>query len=275
IPKLLFPVGSPVNVTAIGYPYYAAIVVECDTNFVTVKYPLTNKLHKYNLKDVKPYTPQAKKPITKKKLRYSGHICVANKLVAEKKTLMNSAALKLKPMFVLYKSRHIWSTWTEGGPPSTRYSNSPSGWFDFASFLEWFESIFIPETRRLEGKKVVICDNVDFHFSSKVLELSETNNITFICLPPNSTHITQPLDVAVFRSVKGSWRKLLGEWEENNGNNLVTKEIKPTLLRRLLLEIDPTITNNLKSGFQACGIFPCDVEVLLKKIPGQTTDDSQ
>ncbi|KAF0696230.1 DDE-1 domain-containing protein, partial [Aphis craccivora] len=156
-----------------------------------------------------------------------------------------------------------------------RCFNSPSGWFDSASFLEWFESIFIPEPRRLEGKRVVICDNVAFHFSAKVLELSETNNITFICLPPNSTHITQPLDVAVFRSIKGSWRKLLGEWKENNGNNLVTKEIMPTLLRRLLLEIDPTITKNLKSGFQACGIFPRDVEVLLKKNPGQTADDSQ
>lgn len=101
--------------------------------------------------------------------------------------------------------------------------------------------------------------------------MSETNNITFICLPPNSTHITQPLDVAVFRSVKGSWRKLLGEWKENNGNNLVTKEIMPTLLRRLLMKIEPTITNNLKSEFQACGIFPCNVEVLLNKIPGQDT----
>lgn len=59
-----------------------------------------------------------------------------------------------------------WSTWSGGGPPGTRYNNSPSGWFDSASFLEWFESIFIPETRRLEGKNVVICDNVAFHFST-------------------------------------------------------------------------------------------------------------
>lgn len=215
--------------------------------------------------------PGKKKVFARRGTKYLEHIRTTSK-AGTSIMFCGSASGKLLPLFVLYKSRHIWSTWTEGGPPGTRYSNSTSGWFDSASFLEWFESILIPETRRLDGKKIVICDNVAFHFSPKVLELSETNNITFICLPPNSTHITQPLDVAVFRSVKGSWRKLLGEWKENNGNNLVTKEIMPTLLGRLLVEINPTIKNNLKSGFQACGIFPCDVEVLLKKIPGQDDD---
>lgn len=47
----------------------------------------------------------------------------------------------------------------------------------------------------------------------------------------------------------------------------------PTLLHRLLLEIEHTITNNLKSGFQTCGIFSCYAEVLLKKIPGQDNSD--
>lgn len=52
--------GSPVNVTAIGYPYYATVVVECDSQYVTVKYPLskTTNLHKYHLKDVAPFKAQ-------------------------------------------------------------------------------------------------------------------------------------------------------------------------------------------------------------------------
>jgi hypothetical protein len=45
--------------------------------------------------------------------------------------------------------------------------------------------------------------------SPEVIKLSEKYNIDFIFLPPNSTHITQPLDVAFFRPLKGSWRALL------------------------------------------------------------------
>jgi len=55
-----FEIGSPVNVTQIGYPYYAAIVVECDENYVTVKFPKSTnvKHHKYPIKNVQTFKPQ-------------------------------------------------------------------------------------------------------------------------------------------------------------------------------------------------------------------------
>lgn len=56
-----FKVGSPVNVTAIGYPYYAAVVESCDEKYVTVNFPFSknaNRHHKYPLKDVKPFKKQ-------------------------------------------------------------------------------------------------------------------------------------------------------------------------------------------------------------------------
>lgn len=58
--KIPFPVGSPVNVTAIGYSYYAATVVECDDEYVTVKFlhSKTTRIHKYSIKDMKPFKPQ-------------------------------------------------------------------------------------------------------------------------------------------------------------------------------------------------------------------------
>lgn len=34
------------------------------------------------------------------------------------------------PPYVVYKADHLWSTWTEGGPPNCRYNRSKSGWFD-------------------------------------------------------------------------------------------------------------------------------------------------
>ena len=126
--------------------------------------------------------------------------------------------------------------------------------------------MFLPAARKLDGKKVLICDNVAFHISLKVLELSEANNVSFICLPPHSTHLTQPLDVAVFRSVKGEWRHLLSEWKENKENEVIKMEDMPSLFKNLLERIQPTITANIRSGFRTCGIYPTNVEELLKKI---------
>jgi hypothetical protein len=36
----------------------------------------------------------------------------------------------LIPIYVVYKSESLWTTWTERGPPNTRYNRSKSGWFD-------------------------------------------------------------------------------------------------------------------------------------------------
>jgi hypothetical protein len=47
----------------------------------------------------------------------------------------------------------------------------------------------------------------------------------FIFLPENSTHILQPLDVAVFAPMKKRWRALITEWKDEcsrNGTNYAT-----------------------------------------------------
>ena len=41
-----------------------------------------------------------------------------------------SADGTLLPTYVIYKAIHLYDTWTEGGPPGTRYNRTPSGWID-------------------------------------------------------------------------------------------------------------------------------------------------
>nr|CAI5849143.1 unnamed protein product [Callosobruchus analis] len=53
----------------------------------------------------------------------------------------------------MYKAKQLWSTWTEHGPKSARYNNSPSGWFDMNTFNDFFYSYptEIKQTRRPQG----------------------------------------------------------------------------------------------------------------------------
>ncbi|KAJ8928324.1 hypothetical protein NQ314_019121 [Rhamnusium bicolor] len=67
---------------------------------------------------------------------------------------------KMLPCYVVYKAKHIYSTWVEGGPKYTRYNATLSGWFDNMTFTDWLKAVVIPYLQRLDGDKVLIGDNL-------------------------------------------------------------------------------------------------------------------
>ena len=111
------------------------------------------------------------------------------------------------------------------------------------------------------------------HFNEQVIKSCEENAIRFVCLPPNTTHMCQPLDVAFFRSLKQSWRELLNEWKKAKRGATVTKDLFPGLLRKLLERISPRQKENLKSGFRKCGIYPLDSQQVLNQLPDAASVD--
>ena len=175
--------------------------------------------------------------------------------------------------YVVYKATNMWNSWTTGGPPRARYNRSKSGWFDNVSFNDWFTTVILPWCRRNEGPKVIIGDNLSSHFSPDIIRFCEKNNIRFICLVPNSTHLSQPLDVAFYGPMKRIWRKILKDWKMRNQSfTTLPKDSFPKLLKELM---DTLNLENLKSGFKACGIYPMDPNEVLKKIPGESAKEIQ
>ena len=146
----------------------------------------------------------------------------------------NAVGTFLSPM-VVYKSQNLYAEWTRGGPPGTVYDNTQSGWFDSRCFERWFTDIFLVQTRSDgEGKRVLLGDNLASHFTPQVIESSIENNIVFICLVPNLTHLLQPLDVAVFRPVNVVWRQTLETWrKESRIEGAIPKIQFPALLAKL------------------------------------------
>ena len=89
-------------------------------------------------------------------------------------------------------------------------------------------------------------------------------------MPPNATHLCQPLDVAVFRGVKQQWRDILSKWRiESRVRCAIPKEHFPTLISRLWAMLKP---ENLLSGFRATGIFPINRQEVLKRLPDGDRD---
>ena len=167
--------------------------------------------------------------------------------------------------YVVYKAKNMWNTWTEGGPPKTRYNNSKSGWFDKMCFEDWFRTVVVPWCKKNTSPKVLVGDNLSSHFSFDVLKLCVENQVSFVCLVPNTTHLTQPLDVSFFAPMKRCWRKILKSWKlENHSHTTLPKCEFPRLLKELLNSLK---YDNLVSGFKACGIYPLNPNAVLKKFP--------
>jgi hypothetical protein len=101
--------------------------------------------------------------------------------------------------------------------------------------------------------------------------MCEKFNIRYIFLPQNSTHLMQPLDVAVFAPMKRRWREILSEWKDacvREGKNFATipKQEFPRLLKELLAK---DYSSSIRSGFSTTGLFPLSLEKALSKLPAE------
>ena len=177
---------------------------------------------------------------------------------------------KILPPFIVYKATYVHETWIENGIPNTINRSSPSEWFDMKLFEEWFNLICLPYFRKLEGPKALIGDNLPSHVSREVIALCKKYNIRFILLPPNSTHLTQPNDVAVFTPLKKSYRKCLTGWKKRN-RGVLPKATFPSILKQAVKGVDNQSANN-KAGFRATGIIPLNRHAVLKRIPRSLKD---
>ena len=177
------------------------------------------------------------------------------------------ASRRFLPPMVVYKAKNVYPAWIKGVPLGTRFDTTKSGWFDASTFSRWFFEILISQLSG-DGPFAVIADNWGSHFNVTVIKTCREKNIRFITLPSNSTHLFQPLDVAVFAPMKQVWRSVLEEWRrESRSKGTLLKEHFPLLLSRL---VEGTKDTKIVSGFRAMGIYPQNREAVLKNIMSAT-----
>jgi len=169
----------------------------------------------------------------------------------------------------------MYTPWIVGGPKNSRYNRSKSGWFDSNCFEDWLLKIVIPHFKNKPGKKILIGDNLSSHLTISGIKACSKYNIAFVFLPPNSTHLTQPLDVSFFRPLKIAWRKIFSTWKIGAGKNesAIPKSEFPRLLNVLMNDIKKNQINNIQSGFRKCGIIPLNRENVLNCLPPETMEN--
>lgn len=209
-----------------------------------------------------------KKIITKRGTKYPERVMNSSK-AAVSIMMACTAAGEILPPYVVYKAQNLFDTWIQSGPKGARYNRSQSGWFDCTIFEDWVTSMIIPFFENKPGKKCLIGDNLSSHLSIDLIRKCYEKDIHFIFLPANSTHITQPLDVAFFRPMKIAWRNIILQWKKTDGRNQssIPKGCFPKLLSKLMENLKENGSANVISGFRKTGINPFDPSAVLKKLP--------
>ncbi|KAG8180984.1 hypothetical protein JTE90_024732 [Oedothorax gibbosus] len=147
-----------------------------------------------------------------------------------------SASGNFLPPLTVFKSQHLYESWTKGGPPGAWYSCTESGWMHDMVFESWMGH-FVKHVEQLEKPVLLIFDGHGSHLTYKTIKQAIDNEIIIICLPPNTSHALQPLDVGVFAPVKRSWRKILKTWYRESRLQKISKATFPYLLKQLFEKI--------------------------------------
>ena len=188
-----------------------------------------------------------------------------------------SATGNYAPPFILYKGKHCYSAWMYGGPAGATYGCSDSGWMEGQNFESWFKSFFVSHVSNLEKPVLVIYDGHNSHLTYNTVKTAMDNQIIIMCLPPNTSHALQPLDVGVFKALKVQWKGILKAWYRETERESIDKAVFPSRVKKLWEKLN---TQHAVAGFRGSGLFPVNKEAVSHRIvtaPGRaktTEEDS-
>ncbi|CAH4033332.1 unnamed protein product [Pieris brassicae] len=133
----------------------------------------------------------------------------------------NAAGDKGAPL-IIFKGKHVWSNWISNlAYPGTLYTATSNGWIKSRAFFEYIDKSFIPMIGDTTQPTLLIYDGHSTHVQIAVIEKALQHNITNIKLPPHTSHILQPLNLAVFKPFKDAWDQEMVKWQRtHNGQKL-------------------------------------------------------
>src|SRR6266480_3308906 len=114
---------------------------------------------------------------------------------------------------------------------------------------------FEPATReKANGQtRVLICDGHGSHVTADFIRHCREHNIVLLILPPHSSHLTQPLDVAVFGPLKKAMAAELQHIIHTEVLRIQKAECMNAYVRARARAFS---SSNILSAFSGAGLFP-------------------
>jgi uncharacterized protein YlxP (DUF503 family) len=170
---------------------------------------------------------------------------------------------------IIFKGQNVLQSWIPKDVISKwHFSANTKGWTSNLHGLEWLKRVFEPSTREKatlpNGKlqqRLLICDGHDSHISGSFISHCIQNYISLLILPPHTSHILQPLDVAIFGPLKKHLTTALSHLNEAQ----LLRIQKAEWLEAYIHVREVTFSNlNITSAWRGSGLQPFQPQTVIR-----------
>lgn len=183
----------------------------------------------------------------------------------------NAAGYYMPPM-IIYKGKRLSDGLRNDMPSGTLIAMSDTGYMNMDLFQMWLEH-FKKNLQEPHSPALLILDGHGSHVKAiNALKYAEENNISIICLPPHTTHWTQPLDRSFFKPLKSNYAHECRKFMRDNSGKVITRYNFGKLFSAAYLK---TASLGIAvDSFRATGIYPLNRAIFPDDVfaPSQTTD---
>eukprot|EP00644_Phytophthora_capsici_P002027 jgi/Phyca11/129420/e_gw1.84.49.1 len=130
-------------------------------------------------------------------------------------------------------------------------TTSPSGFINAYLFQKWLQFFVNSVPSSVQRPILLVLDGCASHYSADVIDVATSLGILLVLLPPNATHLLQPLDVAVVE-------------EDDEGCYSIDK-VTAIRLAGMAWK-SAKIGRNIKVGCKTCGIFPVSLVSMTERL---------
>jgi DDE superfamily endonuclease len=145
-------------------------------------------------------------------------------------------------------------------------ATSPKGWTSNALGLKWLKKHFEPHTQlaRKNKYRMLILDGHRSHIIPEFMDFCESHKIILLCLPAHTSHMLQPLDVAVFSPTKHWYRKAIDQRLYLGDLRIPKSEFLDIYSKTRPRSLT---SNNIQAGFRKAGLVPFNPATVLRQLP--------
>ena len=174
---------------------------------------------------------------------------------------MSASGYALPPFIIFEKS------FPSGPYARLRQRNSISRHRDIELCRKWIDKLFVPSTQHIKKPILLILDGHGTHMDIDMIDFLAQHDIHLYCLPPHTTNILQPLDVAIFKPLKAYFSKLtdfvtLASLGERDKVRICKKNFTAIFNQAYTEKMNVAL---IQKDFRKCDIYPFNPDAIDKK----------
>jgi hypothetical protein len=166
------------------------------------------------------------------------------------------------PPFIIFAGKLLISNWFYDLPHDWVLQVSPTGWINNNLALAWLKH-FDAHAKPIGVYRLLIVDGHKSHCSVDFQDLCKEKKIITLCMPPHSSHLLQPLDIACFSPLKRKYGDAISVLACSHVHHIS----KQTFLPAFKATFEKVFTQeNVCAGFRGAGLVPYNPEAVFSKL---------